>query len=318
MHFQITKTMSIKKIILSAIIIIIAAPAIIYLIMSSRQETATLTETVRHTAPGKFIKLNNGWVHYLDQGPDTAETVLLIHGGGVTGIEVWKNQIPFLLDKGCRVIAYDLYGRGFSDRPQIKNSPKLFDDQLTSLLDSLNIQKPIDIISMSMGAIIAVDYAKSHPEKVKKLIMLDPALSGGSNNNKLLKLPVVSDLLMTLYWYPRAVENQRKEFVDQQVFENYSKRLDYFMNFKGYKHSNYSTWMDMLNKNRVEDLNQIKSIKGLLIYGTNDPYFSADLAKRCQENYPGLQVEAISSAGHMPHFEKPQIVNPIIDSFLLH
>lgn len=308
--------MSIKKIILSAIIFIIAAIAILFLIISSRQETATLTETIRNTAPGKFLKLDAGWVHYVDKGADSAETVLLIHGGGVTGIEVWKNQIPFLLNKGYRVIAYDLYGRGFSDRPQIKNSPKLFNDQLTSLLDSLNIHQPIDIISMSMGAIIAVDYAKAHPDKVKKLIMLDPALSGGANNNKLLKIPVVSNMLMTLYWYPRAVENQRKEFVDQQIFNDYSKRLNYFMNFKGYKHSNYSTWMDMLNKNRIEDLNQIKSIKGLLIYGTNDPYFSADLAKRCQENYPGLQVHPISSAGHMPHFEKPQIVNPIIDSFL--
>src|SRR6478609_6864096 len=112
-----------------------------YFLMASAQEKKKLTDEVRLQAPGKFKKLSHGRVHYYLEGNNSGQLVVLIHGGGITGLEVWKKNILFLVNKGYQVLAYDLYGRGYSDRPRIENSPKLFLDQLQELLDSLQLTK---------------------------------------------------------------------------------------------------------------------------------------------------------------------------------
>jgi pimeloyl-ACP methyl ester carboxylesterase len=286
-----------------------------FLLLKSTQERYELTDEVRATAPGKFIKLSQGRVHYLLDGPESSEVIIFVHGGGVTGMEVWRRNLPYFVHKGYRVLAYDLYGRGFSDRPDIVHSPEVFSNQLTELLDSLNLQPPYNIVSMSMGSIIALDYASQHPEKVAKMVVIDPAISGDYRANPLLKVPVISDVLLTAYWYPRAVENQRKEFYDDAVFEGYAERLRFFMGFKGYKQSNYSTWMNMLNQNRMDKMGEVPLSHMLLIYGEEDPYFRESQYQKLQALAPGIQTVKVEWAGHMPHLEKPLEVNHAIHSF---
>ena len=72
-------------------------------------------------------------------------------------MEVWGKNIPYFLDKGYRVLAYDLYGRGYSERPEAANTPELLLGQLTELLDSLHIGERHDIVAMSLGAIVTLD-----------------------------------------------------------------------------------------------------------------------------------------------------------------
>jgi len=306
-----------RKRLLSIGICIIALLVAVFLFIKSKQETATLNELARKQAPGKFIRLEQGNVHYSISGPDTAKLVLLIHGGGTSGMEVWQYNIPYLLSKGYRVLAYDLYGRGYSDRPQTTYDLSLYRKQLVSLLDTLHLnQQPFDIIAMSMGAPVGLDYAGSHPELVKNIILLGPAASGDLQPSKLLYIPVISDLLMSGWWYPRSVENQRKEFVNQPLFNTYSQRLKYFMNFRGYKRITLSSWMNMLNQSQLYLLKKIAAQKIFLIYGKQDPFFSAEKLSTYKKLYPTLLAAEVDSAGHMPHYEQPQKVNELIWQYL--
>lgn len=286
-----------------------------FLLMKSRQERNELTDEARSKAPGKFIDLAHGRVHYALEGPEKSEVIIFIHGGGVTGMEVWRRNLPYFVQKGYRVLAYDLYGRGFTDRPKIVHAPEVYSAQLTELIDALHLEPPFHIVSMSMGSIIALDYASMYPENVSKLVIIDPAISGDFKPNPLLKVPVVSDVLLTTYWYPRAVANQRKEFADKALFENYSERLKYFMAFKGYKQTNHSTWMNMLNQNRMDKMTALPLSHMLLIYGDADPYFRQPQCQKFQSNVPGLETIKIDWAGHMPQLEKPLEVNHAIHSF---
>jgi pimeloyl-ACP methyl ester carboxylesterase len=297
-----------------AAVIGIAAGA--FLLLKRTQERLELTDEVRSTAPGKFINLSQGKVHYQLDGPEKSEVIIFIHGGGVTGMEVWRRNLPYFVQKGYRVLAYDLYGRGFSDRPSIVHSPEVFGGQLAELLDSLKLEPPFNIVSMSMGSIIALDYASQHPDKIGKMVVIDPAISGNYRPNPLLKVPVVSDVLLTAYWYPRAVENQRKEFADEAVFEGYAARLRYFMSFKGYKESNYSTWMNMLNQDKTDKISAVPLSHLLLIYGEKDPYFRESECQKLKSIAPGIETIKVEWAGHMPQLEKPLEVNHAIHSFL--
>jgi pimeloyl-ACP methyl ester carboxylesterase len=286
-----------------------------FFLIKNRQERNELTDEVRSAAPGNFIDLSHGQVHYTIAGPEKSEVIIFIHGGGVTGMEVWRRNLPYFVHKGYRVLAYDLYGRGYTDRPPIVHAPEVYAAQLTELIDSLDIQPPFHLVSMSMGSIIALDYASMYPENVSKLVVIDPAISGEFKVNPLLRVPILSDVLMTAYWYPRAVSNQKKEFADKALFESYSDRLRYFMAFKGYKQTNYSTWLNMLNQNRLDKLQALPLSHMLLIYGDEDPYFREGECRKVQSKYPGLETIKIDWAGHMPHLEKPMEVNQAIHSF---
>lgn len=287
-----------------------------YLILNKNQESDPMDEIARKHAVGKFIKLSDGITHYQVLGSLNDRTLLFIHGGGVTGFEVWYKNASYFVEHGFSVLLYDLYGRGYSDRLSNEYTPELFNRQLNELLDTLQIQEPISVVSMSMGSMIALDFAAQKPDAIQKLIMIDPAITGDYRANALLKMPVVSNLLMTLYWYPKAIENQRKEFVSQQVFKNYAKRLDYFTGFAGYKHANYSVWMHVLNQNKLPLLGKLKENTVMLIYGTRDPYFPKDNVDLFLKTYPTLKVSEIYDAGHMPHLERATEVNPIILEFV--
>ncbi|MEC5144371.1 alpha/beta hydrolase [Chitinophaga sp. 212800010-3] len=288
----------------------------VFAVVKSRQETAQLNSISRKQAPGQFIQLTHGLVHYQFFGADTGRLLVLIHGGGTTGMEVWKYNIPFLISKGYRILAYDLYGRGYSDRPDVVYDLSLYREQLVSLLQTLGISGQFDVIAMSMGAAIGLDYVTHYPSRARHIVLLGPAASGDLQPSKLLRVPLISDVLMTCYWYPRSVENQRKEFVNQQLFNQYAERLKYFMNFEGYKRLTLSTWKNMLNQNQLYLLKDIPPNRILMIYGLQDPFFSNEKEHTYKSLYPTLVVNQVDSAGHMPHYEQPASVNNLIWQYL--
>jgi len=308
--------MKVLRITIYTTLTLIGLILLVFVIVHFQQETALLDEKARAQAPGLFTSLTNGTTHYKLQGNKDGELVVLIHGGGITGMEVWNQNADFLVEQGFQVLTYDLFGRGYSDRLAEEYTPELLLNQLNELITALNLNDSLSIISMSMGSMVALDFATQHPDRVNSIIMLDPAITGDYRPNPLLKFPLLSDLLLTLYWYPRAVENQRKEFVNASVFPPYAKRLEYFMNFEGYKHMNYSTWMHILNQDKSASLTSLKNQSVLLLYGDKDPYFSITNAKKLTSLFPNLAVDAVTNAGHMPHFEKPDVVNPLLLDFL--
>lgn len=296
-------------------IIALVLVTVVYWVMHYNQENSLMDDTARKDAPGEFVTLTHGITHYKLSGPEQGIPVVFIHGGGITGMEVWNKNISYLEEKGYHVLAYDLYGRGYSDRPKIVYTPELLYQQLSELLDTLNFPSSLHIVSMSLGSMVATEFASKSNRHIISLTLIDPALTGDYRPNPLLKIPLLSDLLLTLYWYPQAIENQRKEFVNQPLFDLYSKRLHHFMRFKGYKHVNYSTWMNTLMENKLPLLSQIPDHKVMLIYGEKDPYFPAGNLVVYKEEYPTLRTIEIEQTGHMPHYEKPEEVNAWIEQF---
>ena len=73
------------------------------------------------------------------------------------------------------------------------------------------------------------------------------------------------------------------------------------MEFEGYKHVNYSTWMHTLNQNKLPLLAQLPANEVMLIYGNRDPYFPMANVDLFLKTYPALQIREIYDAGHMPH-----------------
>ena len=71
-----------------------------------------------------------------------------------------------------RIIAYDLRGRGDSDKLENGYSIPIYAADLAALIDELQLERPI-VLGHSLGAIISLYFAAHYPTKLSKLILID-------------------------------------------------------------------------------------------------------------------------------------------------
>jgi pimeloyl-ACP methyl ester carboxylesterase len=103
-------------------------------------------------------------------GPATGPAVVCIHG--LTANHVCWASVADVLSPSYRLIAYDLRGRGGSDKPEKGYSLAVHNEDLRGLLDHFGLRKAV-LIGHSLGAHIAVRFAATHPERVAKLVLVD-------------------------------------------------------------------------------------------------------------------------------------------------
>ena len=113
--------------------------------------------------------------HYDVSGPDSGRAIVLVHGFSVP-YYIWDSTAKALAASGHRVIRYDEYGRGWSDRPAIVYNAELYERQLRDLLDSLRVQR-VDVAGVSMGGWVTATFVSRHPERVRIQQKDEPAFS---------------------------------------------------------------------------------------------------------------------------------------------
>ncbi len=109
----------------------------------------------------------------------TVKKLLFVHGIS-TPSPAWSLIAPHLIKAGYRILCFDLFGRGYSDSPQVTHDAALFVSQITLLLAHLPHWDKFDLCGMSLGGPIAAHFAHYYPHRVDRLILLCPA--GGTPN----------------------------------------------------------------------------------------------------------------------------------------
>ena len=131
----------------------------------------------RRASPGRSAVLSQGITHYQWLGPVRGPIVVAIHGM-TTPSTVWTEVAEGLGSIGYRVLVYDLYGRGLSDAPNGRQDTPFFLRQLTDLLADQGVGQDLTVVGYSLGGAIATAFAGTHPERVKRLILLAPTGMG--------------------------------------------------------------------------------------------------------------------------------------------
>lgn len=165
-----------------------------------------MDEAARADAPGGLAALSQGSTHYQWLGRNTGPVAVCIHGL-TTPSFVWHGLAPILTEMGFRVLVYDLYGRGYSDRPRGAQTPAFFVRQLHDLLVHLKLHDDLTLIGYSMGGVIAAAYAAHYPHQMRRAILVAPAgfdLHLGRLSDVAARWPVVGDWLFPLA-YPRQM-----------------------------------------------------------------------------------------------------------------
>jgi pimeloyl-ACP methyl ester carboxylesterase len=120
------------------------------------------------TVPVKTIPVHNITIAYKDFGE--GEPLILINGFGST-MDTWNPPILSFLAAHYRVIIFDNRGTGYTSSSDTPFSIPLFANDTFGLMDALSITQA-NIAGFSMGASIAQEMVLTHPERVRKLILI--------------------------------------------------------------------------------------------------------------------------------------------------
>ena len=282
-------------------------------------ETKDLTEQERQQAEGDFLTLSQGEVHYFLDGPAEGTPVVLIHGFSVPSY-VWEPTSTALTEAGFQVLRFDLYGRGYSDRPEVAYNQVLFVQQLEEIVDELVSDRDIHLVGLSMGGPIAAAYAKQHPEKITSLTLIAPEAVRTSWVEILpMNIPVVGEYFMQVILAPLLLPRmQTEDFVQPENFPGWEERYREQLRFRGTGRALLSTIRNIPKQDPLAVYDQISAaaIPVLIIWGEQDQTISREDIHVVQEVIDGEQLEIIPLAGHLPHYEQAGAVNPLIVDFL--
>lgn len=126
-------------------------------------------------------------------GPGDGETTLLIHGLTTPSV-IFDPLARELAAQDRRVVAYDLWGRGLSDRPPGAQNAGHFLDQIDALMRSADLTAPLHVAGYSMGGAIAAAFAARDPTHVRSLTLIAAAGIAALPGGWLWTLPLLGDL----------------------------------------------------------------------------------------------------------------------------
>ena len=284
-------------------------------------ETKDLNDETRKKLGKDFIRLSDGMVHYEVSGPEEGDVVVLVHGNAAPSFS-WDNNMTALHEAGFRVVRYDLYGFGYSDRPPATYSRELYDRQLMELLETLNINDPVNLVGTSQGGSIAVYFTARHPEKVRKLALLSPFINVLPMKAMIavVRTPGVGEYLSHVLLDRININYPNKVFADtgaipDEYTEKYMKQLTY----RGFKRARLS---NLRNDAFADFTPQYKAVKKsetpvFLNWGSADRVIMEDSIVNIKNAIPSIEYNEIEGGGHLVHYENPGQVNGVLVRFLM-
>lgn len=124
----------------------------------------------------KYVEINGARLHYIDEG--TGEIILCLHGEPSWSY-LYRKFFP-LLTKNYRVIAFDFFGFGKSDKPVNENdcTYQFHFDTLKLFVEKLDLQN-ITLVVQDWGGLLGLPYAAAFPQRMKRLVIMNTGLPSG-------------------------------------------------------------------------------------------------------------------------------------------
>ena len=300
---------------LTIVALIVAAGGGLYL--AADPERREIDASVRAAAPGQFVRLSDGYTHYELGGP-AGERVVVLAAGISVPYYIWDPTFDALVGAGFRVLRYDYYGRGYSDRPAIEYAQPLYVRQLTELLDALGITQPIDLAGLSYGGSVVTSFADQHPGRVRSLIYVDPSFWSPYAVSLLDRMPVVWNYLTAIFDERWWADTQSDDFLHPSRFPDWPDRYKVQVQYRGFRWAQHSTTVANANIDQAPELKRVGQHPRPVIafWGKDDRAVPIEFSAALLQAVPRARLVTVEEAGHLPHWERPDVVHPALIAFL--
>lgn len=271
--------------------------------------TTQSPEIARSIKTGSF----NTNCHDLGEG----KPVVLIHGSGpgVTGWANWRLVMPDLA-KRVRVLAPDMVGFGYTDRPEgFAYSRAAWIQQLVDLMDELGLPQ-VDIVGNSFGGAIALAMAIQYPDRVGRLVLMG---SAG------LTFPVTDGLaavwgyepsfeamkgLLDIFAYDRGLVTDELAELRYQA----SIRPGFQESFSALFPKPHQRWLDALGSDPAE-IAKVRH-RTLIIHGRDDKVVPLDVSLGLHQLIERSELHVFGQCGHWAQIEHAARFNKIVADFI--
>lgn len=281
-------------------------------------ETRRLDDSSRADLPGQFVALEDGITHYELSGPQDGPLVVLMHGFSVP-YYVWDPTVTGLTDAGYQVLRYDLYGRGYSDRPDLEYDTTLFIRQLSQLTEAVTLNKPFHLVGLSMGGPLASAFANRNPERVLSLVLIAPeTLPVTAATIFPMNVPLLGEWVMKVYMVPVYLPaSQGADAFNPDLLPDWEARYRQQLDYKGFRQALLSTIRHLPEMDALAEFDQLADtrIPILLIWGEEDKTVTGEAIIQARTALPQATYLQLPEAGHLPHFEKADEVNQALIDF---
>ena len=284
------------------------------------KETCTYEESAKQYAKGNFVMVDGKKVHYLEKG--SGNPVILIHGFLYHTV-MWQKNIDALAEK-FKVYAVDLWGFGYSERlPQLEYSFALYGKQIKGFMEALRISKAA-LVGQSMGGGICVYVAAKYPEKVDRLILIDPAVTPYPDTiiGTIYKFPGVGEFLNSLPGDFLMKNNLKSSWFHDpnKVTDAYAEEVLRPLCIKGSHEALMHVLRNVLKEPFVEK--EAKELARtdlpiLLVHGREDKAVPLNNSRFLNKLWKNSRLVIFDRAGHSPHEEHPEKFNAIAVGFLM-
>lgn len=260
------------------------------------------------TRTSGLAEVNGTKLYYETMGKGRA--VVFIHGGLVDS-RMWDDQLAEFA-RHYRVVRYDLRGFGKSDFPA---APFSHVKDLYALLKFLKVDRA-SLVGLSLGGMIAIDFALEHAEMVDALVLTSSSLRGYQSPR--------NEKSVAVY---KALEEQGKAkaiemWLEHPFFATGKNRSDYQRRMRIMLTDNFKNWaaetpisVTWPTPPAIERLSSINA-PVLIVAGESDAPNILAIAETLKGRIKNAEKVTIPGVSHHLNLEKPKEYNKIVLNFL--
>jgi pimeloyl-ACP methyl ester carboxylesterase len=278
----------------------------------------------RHPARGKFLSVEGGRLHYIDQGQ--GDSLILLHGASANGQDFDASILPALA-KHYRVIVPDRLGMGHSLRVgRHWHTPLDQANTVRELITHLGLDKPV-LVAHSWSGALALAYLLYYPREISSVVLLSPAAhtwhAPAALYNRLTRWPLIGQLFTWLMVFPLGYlgldTGIRSVFHRGKVPAGYRRRtaIDLLLRPRSWRAN--ADDLCLLNPYLASQGRSYGWIRHpiMSIIGDYDTVVSNEIhTMTLKRQLHSLSVVSLAECGHAPHHEHPEAVCRLIRDFI--
>ena len=290
--------------------IFIIIPASLYLNLN--RENIDISE-FRLNSGYEEVKLSDGITSYKDIGDKNNKVIILVHGA-TFGSLAYEEYVNVFVENNYRVITYDQYGRGYSDRIHSNVSIELMEKQLKELIEHCEVEDVI-LYGISFGASVVAKYASNNPDNISFIGYQVPLINSANIPLlAILKIPLYGDLLIRGFLVPSVLKRieEHEDLMSKELLDHYIKQFE----VKGTENFFKKFFLGSAMSNRLKDHTIIgnNSISSYFAYAEDDTEIDSKLVEAAIKKYKNSIVKKYSGGHFFSAGIEKEVAQEFVDS----
>jgi len=280
-----------------------------------------VADKVIHSDHSHFVNVDGARVHYQKFGDPSKPPVILIHGY-TASVYVWNSVAPMLADAGFHVIAVDLLGFGYSEKPSwFDYSIQAQARMISRFMSRIGIGRAI-IVGSSYGGAVALNLTLDYPERVEKLVLSDAVCNDEPKNHPIIRLAsirgvgeVITPLLIDSKAFMRyrmqgTLAKSNHHMITKERLQSIRRPLHAVD-----AHRSVLATSRNWNANRLEQDAHLINQQTLIIWGEQDTVIPIKNGYKLHGEIMNSRFVVLKDCGHVPQEEKSEIFAELVSEF---